>query len=201
MSLRLLLALFALPFATAHAQSSSSTAAQPKQSSAATKAAADRMQQKLDYLKQNSEKPIPNQQPTALLEDEINAYFADGRLKLPEGLERITFGISTGSTISNMTVDFDKLTAHSSNPLLSLFSGVHQVVVHAHGDASGGTARAHIDSVSLDGSEIPRFLLEMFVQRMLQPKYPQASLDPTFKLPERIDLVTLGEHKATVTQK
>ena len=159
------------------------------------------MQQKLDYLKQNSDRPTPDQHPAALLEGEINAYFADGRVKLPEGLERITFGITPGNTTSNMSVDFDKLTAHSSNPLLSLFSGVHQVEVHAHGDASGGVVRAHIDSVSLDGSEIPRFLLEMFVQRMLQPKYPQASLDPTFKLPERIDLVTLGEHKATVTQK
>ena len=159
------------------------------------------MQQKLDYLKQNSEKPKPDERLTSLAEDEINAYFAEGRVKLPEGLERIIFKIAAGNVTSDMTVNFDTLTAHSSNPLLSLFSGIHQVQVRAHGEGSGGVARAHIDSVSLDGSEIPRFVLQMFVERMLQPKYPQASLDPTFKLPERIDLVTLGEHKATVTQK
>ena len=62
-------------------------------------------------------------------------------------------------------------------------------------------ARAHVDSVSLDGSELPRFVLELFVDKFLKPKYPNASLDPTFKLPEKIDLLTLGEHKATVTQK
>jgi hypothetical protein len=200
MRFRLLLALTSLALAGAQAQSPA-PATQSKQSSAATKAAADRMQQKLDYLKQNSEKAKPDQRPTVLLEDEINAYFAEGRVKLPEGLERIIFKIAAGNVTSDMTVNFDTLTAHSSNPLLSLFSGIHQVEVYANGEGSGGMARAHIDSVSLDGSQIPRFLLEMFVERMLQPKYPQASLDPTFKLPERIDLVTLGEHKATVTQK
>jgi hypothetical protein len=200
MRFRLLLALTSLALAGAQAQSPA-PATQSKQSSAATKAAADRMQQKLDYLKQNSEKAKPDQRPTVLLEDEINAYFAEGRVKLPEGLERIIFKIAAGNVTSDMTVNFDTLTAHSSNPLLSLFSGIHQVEVYAHGEGSGGMARAHIDSVSLDGSQIPRFLLEMFVERMLQPKYPQASLDPTFKLLERIDLVTLGEHKATVTQK
>jgi len=200
MSLRLLLALISLASAPAQALPPA-PATQPKQSSAATKAAADRMQQKLDYLKQNSEKAKPDERPTSLAEDEINAYFAEGRVKLPEGLERVIFKITAGNVISDMTVNFDTLTAHSSNPLLSLFSGIHQVEVHAHGEGSGGVARAHIDSVSLDGSEIPRFILQMFVERMLQPKYPQASLDPTFKLPERIDLVTLGEHKATVTQK
>jgi hypothetical protein len=159
------------------------------------------MQQKLDYLKQNSEKAAPDERPTTLAEDEINAYFAAGRVKLPEGLDKINFQIATGSVVSNMTVNFDKLTAHSSNPLLSLFSGIHQVVVHAHGEGSGGMARAHIDSVSLDDSEIPRFVLQMFVDRMLKPKYPQASLDPTFKLPERIDMAVMGDHKVTVTQK
>ena len=195
-----MLALSSFAFLGTQAQSPA-PATQSKQSSSATKAAADRMQQKLDYLKQNSEKPKPDERLTSLAEDEINAYFAEGRVKLPEGLERIIFKIAAGNVTSDMTVNFDTLTAHSSNPLLSLFSGIHQVQVRAHGEGSGGVARAHIDSVSLDGSEIPRFVLQMFVERMLQPKYPQASLDPTFKLPERIDLVTLGEHKATVTQK
>jgi len=174
----------------------------PRQTvSRATQAAADKFQQKLDYLKQNSEKSSPSQQPTILPEDEINAYFAAGRVKLPQGLEKIVFAITTGNVTSDMQVNFDTLTAHSSNPLLGLFTGTHQVQVKAHGDASGGVVHAHIDSVALDGDVIPRFILEMFIDKMLKPKYPQASLDPTFKLPERIDLVTLGEHQCTVTQK
>ena len=71
----------------------------------------------------------------------------------------------------------------------------------AHGEASGGMAHAHIDSASLDDTEIPRFVLELFVDRLLKPKYPQASLDPTFKLPSRVDVATIGEHKAALTQK
>lgn len=171
--------------------------------SASTQAAADGMVKKLAYIQQNGNKAQPAQSPTILNENEINAYFAAGRVKVPAGLQQIRFGLAPGQITSNLVVDFDELTAgrRSQNPLLGLFTGTHNVQVLAHGDASGGMAHAHIDSASLDGTEIPRFLLEMFVDRLLKPKYPQASLDPTFKLPSRVDMVTIGQHKATVTQK
>ena len=171
--------------------------------SASTQAAADGLAKKLAYIQQNGNKAQPDQAPTVLKEDEINAYFAAGRVKVPAGLQQIRFGLAPGQITSNLVVDFDELTAgrRSQNPLLGLFTGTHKVEVLAHGEGSGGMAHAHIDSASLDGTEIPRFLLEMFVDRLLKPKYPQASLDPTFKLPSRVDMVRIGEHKATLTQK
>jgi hypothetical protein len=169
--------------------------------SSADIAAANRFQQKLDYLKQNSEKEKPDQRPTVLAESDLNAYFAAGRVKLPNGLEKIKFSVLPGKGTVQMTVNFDELTAHSSNPLLALFTGTHLADVNAHGEGSGGIAHAHVDTVTLDGSEIPRFVLQLFVEKMLQPKYPQASLDPNIRLPEKIDLVILGERKITVTQK
>ena len=171
--------------------------------SSSTQAAADRMAKKLAYIQQNGNLSQPDQRPTILNEDEINAYFAAGRVKMPAGLKQVSFALAPGEITSNLVVDFDQLTAgrRSQNPLLGLFTGIHNVKVLAHGEASGGVARAHIDSASLDGTEIPRFVLELFVARLLQPKYPQASLDPTFKLPSRVDVATVGEHKATVTQK
>ena len=172
-------------------------------SSKSQAAAADRFQQKLEHLRANGLQAHPDQAPTVFPEDELNAYFAARRVALPAGLKSVQFVITPGALQSALTVDFDQLTANarSSNPLLSIFSGVHDVKVKAHGEGSGGVARAHVDSVSLDGSELPRFVLELFVDKFLKPKYPNASLDPTFKLPDKIDLLTLGEHKATVTQK
>jgi hypothetical protein len=176
--------------------------ASPK-STKAQAAAADSFQKKLDHLRSNGLQAHPDQAPTVFTEDELNAYFAARRVMLPAGLKSVQFVLTPGALQSALKVDFDQLTANarSSNPLLSIFSGVHDVVVKAHGEGSGGVARAHVDSVALDGSELPRFLLELFVDKFLKPKYPNASLDPTFKLPEKIDLLTLGEHKATVTQK
>jgi hypothetical protein len=100
-------------------------------------------------------------------------------------------------------VDFDRVREgiHSSNPLLSIFSGVHDVVVIAHAHGAGGQGYVHVDSVSLDGVEIPEFVLELFVEKYLQPKNPQIGLDSQFALPDRIDTATVGVHKLIVTQK
>lgn len=58
-----------------------------------------------------------------------------------------------------------------------------------------------MDSVSLDGVEVPRFVLEMFVEKYLKPKYPNIGIDSRFALPARVDAATVGLHKVTVTQK
>lgn len=196
-----LLFLFALlPAGQTSAAQQSSTA---NSATSATSTAAESCARKIGYIQQNGNAATPDQKPTILTEDEINAYFAAGRVKLPAGVSKVHFALTPAQITSNLQVDFDQLTANrrSQNPLLSLFTGVHQVQVLAHGEASGGMAHAHIDSASLDGSEIPRFVLELFVSRVLQPKYPQASLDPTFKLPARIDTAMVGAHRLIITQK
>lgn len=58
-----------------------------------------------------------------------------------------------------------------------------------------------MDSVSLDNVEIPRFALKLFVEKYIEPKYPDIGLDSQFALPDRVDTATVGLHKLTVTQK
>ena len=59
----------------------------------------------------------------------------------------------------------------------------------------------HVDSVSLDGVEIPQFVLELFVEKYLKPKYPNIGIDSRFALPAHVDSATVGLHKVTVIQK
>ena len=40
-----------------------------------------------------------------------------------------------------------------------------------------------VDSVSLDQVEIPRFVLPLFVDKYLRPRYPSAGLTSEFALP------------------
>jgi hypothetical protein len=82
-----------------------------------------------------------------------------------------------------------------------MFSGVHEVVVVAHAHGAGGQGVVNVDSVSLDNIAIPRFVLQLFVERYLQPKYPNVGLDSRFALPNRIDTARVGAHTLTVTQK
>jgi hypothetical protein len=162
-----------------------------------------RAQAKLQHIERNAGMAHPDRTPMEITEEEVNAYFAAGKVKLPAGVESVTFQAQPGIITASCRVDFDQVKAgtHSSNPLLSLFSGVHDVVVAANASGTGGEGLVDVQSVSLDGVEVPQFLLEIFVEKYLTPKYPNVGLQSRFKLPAKIDTAVVGEHKLTVTQK
>ncbi|SRR5436190_9230356 len=165
--------------------------------------AAARMQQKLDHIEQNAKAKPVDTRPTQLNEDEVNAWVAEGMLKLPKGVKKAVFNAQSGTIRCDANVDFDEITAgqHSFNPLLMIFSGTHDISVAGGADAQGGTGHVHIQSASLDGIDIPRAALELFVNRYLKPKYPNVGLDSEFKMPDRIDTATVGNHYVVLTQK
>ena len=164
---------------------------------------ADSLQHKLDHIQQNAALAHPDQRPTVMTEEEINDYFAAGRVKLPVGVKKITFQGQSGVITALMTVDFDEIRAgqRSSNPLLSIFSGTHNVRVEADAAGSGGKGKVHVRTVSIDGIDVPRIALEYFINKYLKPKYPNIGIDSEFELPEKIDMAIVGYHKLTVTQK
>lgn len=164
---------------------------------------ADSMQRKLNHIDQNARLAHPDQTPTVMTEEEINDYFAAGRVKLPQGVKKVSFQGQSGLLTTLATIDFDEIRAgqRSSNPLLSIFSGTHNVRVESDAAGSGGVAKVHIRTVSIDGVDVPRMALEYFINKYLKPKYPNVGIDSTFQLPDKIDLATINYHKLTVTQK
>lgn len=161
------------------------------------------MEEKLAYLQKNSAQPRLNSHPVQFTEQEINAFIAGGGLKLPTGVESLRFEGTPDVVTTYARVDFDQVRAgsHSMNPLLAIFSGLHDVVAVAHGEAARGEARIHIDSVSLDGVEVPNFALALFAEKFIQPKHPELGIESQFRLPERIDSAIVGSHVLTVQQK
>ena len=170
---------------------------------AADNPAVESMQGKLDRIQTNGEQANPRPLTTVMTEQEINAYVASGRVRLPKGVQSLRFSGQPGVIDSWARVDFDQLTAgqRSANPLLSMFSGVHDVAVVAHGSGSAGVGNVHIDSVALDGVTIPDFALQMFVNHYIKPKYPNLGIDNRFQLPDRIHTAVVGNRQLTVTQK
>jgi hypothetical protein len=158
---------------------------------------------KLRHIEENGQVARPDQTPTILTETELNAYLVSGEIVYPDGVKSVKLqgepGVITGTT----KVDFDQLRegVNSSNPLLSIFSGIHDVTVVAHAHGAARQGYVHVDSVSLDGVEVPRFLLNLFVEKYLQPKYPELGLDSRFSLPDRIDSAVVGTHQLTMVQK
>jgi hypothetical protein len=168
-----------------------------------TSVAANSMERKLEHIEQNGAASKPDSTPTEFTEQEVNAYLADGRVKLPNGVESVHFEGQPDLIRSTARVDFDQIKAgqRSSNPLLSVFSGVHNVDVRAHARGMGHKGYVEVQSVALDGVEVPHFVLQLFVDRYLKPKYPAIGMNSEFALPDKIDTAKVGQHKLTVTQK
>jgi hypothetical protein len=164
---------------------------------------ANSMQHKIDHIDQNAQKNPPDQTPTVITEEEANDYLASGAVQLPVGVKRVVLQGQSGVIDATLQVDFDEIRAgqRSSNPLLAIFSGRHDVRLDADAAGNGGQGKVHVRTVSIDGVDVPRVALEYFVQKYVAPKYPNVGLDSQFQLPARIDLATVGYHKLTVTQK
>jgi len=161
------------------------------------------MDRKLRHIEANGGAAHPDQTPTVFTEKEVNAYVASGNVKLPAGVQSLKLVGAPGVITGTAHVDFDRVRegVHSSNPLLSIFSGLHEVVVVTHAHGAGRRGYVHVDSVSLDGVEVPNFVLELFVEKFLTPKYPEIGIDSKFALPNCIDTATVGLHQLSVTQK
>jgi hypothetical protein len=160
-------------------------------------------ERKFQHIAENAEQPDPDQRPTVLTEREVNAYMASGIVKLPTGVKSVRFSGRSGVIDATARVDFDEITAsrRASNPLLAVFSGVHDVHAVARAEGSGGQGRVEIQSVEIDGTTVPRLALEFFIARYITPKHPNAGMDSTFKLPSHIDTAVVGQGTLTVTQK
>jgi ABC-type transporter MlaC component len=161
------------------------------------------MQAKLDHIQQNSKRSTPDQTPTVMTEEEVNDYIASGGIILPQGVKKLSMQGRAGVVTAFLNVDFDEIRAgqKSSNPLLSIFNGTHDVRVEADASGAGGQGKVQVRDVSIDGISVPRMALEYFVGKYITPKYPNIGLDSTFQLPSKIDLAAVGYHKLTVTQK
>ena len=164
---------------------------------------ADSMQAKLDHIQQNGQLARPDQMPTILTEEEVNDYIASDHIILPQGVKKLRMEGRTGVVTAFLNVDFDEIRGgqKSANPMLSVFSGRHDVRVEATASGSGGQGRVSVREVTIDGFSVPRMALEFFANKYITPKYPNLGVDSEFQLPDRIDLATVGYHKLTVTQK
>lgn len=165
--------------------------------------AAQRFEDKLDFLERNAKSSPVSRRPTQINADEANAWVREGGYKLPQGVEKVLFHSQPDTIQADATVDFDavKEGKRNLNPLLSVFSGVHDVQVTASASAQNGQGHVNIQSVSIDGVGVPRLALEMFVSKYLTPKYPNVGMDNDFQMPDRIDTATVGNDNALLTQK
>ncbi len=161
------------------------------------------MQEKTAYLKRNAAKPHPDPKAVELSEAEANAYFNEGGVKLPKGVSDVHLTARPGQIDGHAQVDFEEIMQKrgANNPLYGLFSGHHDVHALSEASGTGGVGTIHVQSVELDGIQIPQFALEWFVQHYLTPRYPNVGITSTFKLPLRIDSAVVETGKVRLVQR
>lgn len=174
-----------------------------QQKSSASSPLVRSMERKIEHIESNAQARPPDPKPTTMTEDEVNAYINSGAIELPKGVHRVRLQGIHGAVTGNTRVNFDEITqgSHSMNPLLMLFSGVHDVEVAAHAHGEHGQGYVHVDRVTIDDLEVPQVALQYFIDHYIKPKHPEIGIDSQFKLPDRIDTVTVGEHQLTVVQR
>ena len=161
------------------------------------------MQQKIEHLKQNAAKAKPDPKPTEITEAEANAYFAEGGVKLPKGVSRVHLTSQPGVLDAHASVDFEAIMQGkgSSNPLIGLFSGTHDVHMVAQASGAAGMGSIRVQSVYIDGLELPQMALQFFAQHFITPRYPNVGVTTTFKLPLRIDSAVIEAGRVRLEQK
>jgi hypothetical protein len=161
------------------------------------------MERKLQHIETNAQAPVPDPRPTVMSEDEVNAYVNSGAVQLPRGVQRVRLQGLPGVIAADARVDFDQITqgSHSMNPLLMLFSGVHEVQISTHGHGERGKGYIHVDGVAIDNVEVPQVALQFFIDHYIRPKHPEIGIDTRFPMPERIDTAVVGQRQLTLVQK
>ena len=161
------------------------------------------MEREIAYLKQNAAKAHPDPKPTEITEAEANAYFNEGGVKLPKGVSNVRLTSRSGQIDGHAQVDFEQVMQGrgSNNPLYSMFSGHHDVHAVADADGKNGIGTIRIQSIELDGAQIPQWALEWFVQRYITPRYPNVAMTSAFKLPLRIDSAAVESGKVILVQR
>lgn len=168
------------------------------------RAAADSFHKKVDFIKNNATSENPSAKATVFSQEEVNAYFAERRLKMPEGVKTVTFELEKDLVRAFTRVDFEQMrrSRPNMNPLLAIFDGIHDCEVIAETQmVSPGIVRVNVESVRIDGMKVPKMALRMFIDHYVKPKYPNVGLDAEYKLPVRIDSAVIEREKGTIRQK
>ena len=72
---------------------------------------ASSMEKKLQHIEANGTRVHPDSSPTDLSEQEINAYFASGKIQMPDGVQSVRFTGLEGTITALARVDLDKIRA------------------------------------------------------------------------------------------
>ena len=169
---------------------------------------ADRLQDKITRINENAGATRPVSLRTPITEAEVNSYLVYALAQeLPPGVTDLYVTIEGDGRLSGRAmIDLNQVKAARSSggslDPLAYLGGKAPVTAAGALYTSRGTARLQLESTTISGVPVPKFLLQALVSHYTRtPENPNGiSLDDTFQLPAGIREIEVSKGQAVVVQ-
>jgi hypothetical protein len=173
-----------------------------------SKSDSERLQRKIVQINENGRARRPVSLRTPITEDELNSYLTYALAQeLPVGVTDLHITIEGGGRLSGRAiVDLNRVGAERSSGRgldpLAYLGGKAPVMATGALRTSAGTGRLELESATISGVPVPKFLLQALVSSYTRSaENPEGiSLDGTFTLPAGIRQIEVGKGQAVVVQ-
>ena len=162
------------------------------------------MEAKLQILESNDTQP-PVSYPAVI----ITTYEANSYLKvhsgefLPPGVHTPLLSVQPEHATASADVDFDELSRSYPNPndwgpkiLAAMFHGTQHVTVTAKIQSESAGVLVQIESVVVGSMTVPSWLVDLMIQKVLQPRY-NFDLSKPLPYPDHVTQIVLGSGQVT----
>ena len=175
---------------------------------AVSKRDSERLQEKITLVNENGRAKRPVSLRTPVTEVELNSYLTYALAQeLPVGVTNpyVTIG-DDGRLSGRAIVDLDRIKTDRSSGRwldpLAYLGGKAPVTATGALHTSAGTGRLELESTTISGVPVPKFLLQALVSSYTRSaEHPQGiSLDDPFELPAGIREIELGKGQAVLVQ-
>jgi len=108
----------------------------------------------------------------------------------------VVLGHGTIGAVTELTFDEENQTGNAI--VDRLFAGTHSLVVSGALEGGEGRGRFELQEVRLDGIPVPLFVIDILIERFVNPTYPAVDLDEPFALPWGVDAIRLSDDGAEI---
>lgn len=170
---------------------------------AATRAAAQSLENKIRSLQAPDPRAGSSNSPVVITENEVNSYLqVHGPEFFPVGVREPGVRMQPEHVTGAATVNFEEFSRTYANPndwgpkvLAAMFNGTQKVTATAKVVSANGAAKVDIESVTVGSTKLPSWLIEFVLQNYVQPRY-KLDLSKPIRLPEHVSQLVLGTGQA-----
>ena len=143
---------------------------------------------KIDRINSGS---LRNGETVVLSENEINSFFKyDHSGEMADGVRDVKVKLREGGAVVRVLVDLSHAQSQNGAPggilWRFLFSGEREVTANCRYRSADGYGRLDLDSVEIDGTTVPRFIVDWLIASYVNPQTPDFEVGETVALPKKV---------------